>query len=381
MIKKKYFIYSDNPDKSIKLNFLDNLFKKNTNWESYNIDSNEDIDFSYIIGRYENAPPTDISYRFTTKHRNFLTNKYILYKTIEREDNDLYENYMVKHYEIDMDNLENNKKLFHNGKILIIRPTWAFERSGITIVDNFNAFKKYMDKKGRHMYNNIVSRRPRETHKFVASEYIKNTLTYQNKVCDFRVFFLITFVNGIYRAYLVKPIMMNLAQYERKDFNITHIKENITYAHEVADHFMRDLKNQVGKKNYKSMKNQILHILSHLFRMIKNYQIMDKYIDQNSVYELFGLDFIADDKYNIKLIEFNEKTGLGGYSDEIYKNIANAFVNATINKTYDDNFKIKLDDNVKKNIVRIRSNKNYLKKQLRLNYHQHLFQLALEFPK
>lgn len=362
MIKKKYFIYSDNPDKSIKLDFLNNLFKKNTNWETYNIDSNEDIDFSYIIGRYENAPPTDISYRFTTKHRNFLTNKFILYKTIEREDIDLYNNYMVKHYEIDVDNIDNNKSLFRNNKILIIRPTWAYERSGIVIVDNFNSFKKYMDKKGRHMYNNIVARRPRETHKFVASEYIKNILTYKNKVCDFRVFFLITLVNGIYRAYLIKPIMMNLAQYERKDFNITHIKENITYAHEVADHFMRDLKSQVEREDYKHMKSQILHILSHLFKLIKNNQIMDKYIDQNNVYELFGLDFIADDKYNIKLIEFNEKTGLGGYSDEIYMNIANAFVNSTINKTYDESYKIKLDDNVKKNLIRIKSNKDYLKK-------------------
>jgi hypothetical protein len=364
MIKKKYFIYSDNPDKSIKLDFLINLLKKNKNWISSNETTddelNNDLDFSYIIGRYENAQPTDISYRFTGKHRQFLTNKYILYKTIERENKELYEKFMVKHYEIDIDNLENNKKLFKNGKIIIIRPTWAFERSGIVLIDNFDSFKKYMEKKGKHMYENITKRKPRETHKFVGSEYIKNVLTHQNKVCDFRVFFLITLINGIYRAYLVKPIMMNLGQYERKEFNITHIKENITYAHESADHFMRDLKNQVGKKNYKFMKSQILHILSCLFRMIKTYQIMDKFIDQNNVYELFGLDFIADDKYNIKLIEFNEKTGLGGYSDEIYKNIANAFVNATINKTYDDNYKIQLDDNVKKNIIRIRSNKNYL---------------------
>lgn len=125
---------------------------------------------------------------------------------------------------------------------------------------------------------------------------------------------------------------------------------------------MRDLKSQVGKENYKFMKSQILHILSHLFKLIKNNQIMDKYIDQNNVYELFGLDFIADDRYNIKLIEFNEKTGLGGYSDEIYINIANAFINSTINKTYDESYKIKLDDNVKKNLIRIISNKDYLKK-------------------
>ena len=87
---------------------------------------------------------------------------------------------------------------------------------------------------------------------------------------------------------------------------------------------------------------------------------MEKYEDQNNVYELFGLDFISDDKYNIKLIEFNEKIGLGDYEDDLYQNIANAFIKSTINKKYDDNYKIELDDITRKNIIRIRSNKKYL---------------------
>ena len=87
---------------------------------------------------------------------------------------------------------------------------------------------------------------------------------------------------------------------------------------------------------------------------------MQLYLDQNGGYEIFGLDFISDDKYNVKLIEFNEKTGLGGYPTFIYQNIANNIINSTINKAFDDKYKINLDDNMKNKFIRIRSNKKYL---------------------
>jgi hypothetical protein len=359
MIKKKYLLYSDNPDKSIDIELLEDLFKKNINWEPYSSNDEKSVDFSYIVGKYKNIQ-TEISYRFNTTHREFLTNKYNLYKTIEREDTELYKNFMVKHYDINIDNLEKNKHIFSSGKLIIIRPTWAYERSGIMIFNNFQSFKNFMIKKGKYLYDNITKKKPDEKNTYVASEYIRNSLIYKNRVCDFRVFFLITFVNGIYRAYLVKPIVMNVSKSERKEFNITNITENITFAHGDKDYFMSDLKSQVGKENYKFMKNQIMHILSRLFKLIKKYKIMKKYEDQKDVYELFGLDFMSDDKYNIKLIEFNEKTGLGDYEDDLYQNIANAFIKSTINKKYDDNYKIDLDNVSKKNIIRIRTNKKYL---------------------
>lgn len=358
---KKYLLYSDNPDKSIDIELLKDLFDKNSNWKPYDKELDKFIDFSYVIGNYKNIP-SDISYRFNLTHRDFLTNKHILYKTIEREEPELYNKFMVKHYDINIEDLEKNKHIFLNGKLIIIRPTWAYERSGIIIVDNFQSFKNYMNNKGKYLYYNILKKRPNEKHTFVASEYIKNVLTFNNRVSDFRVFFLVSLVDGIYRSYLIKPIVMNLSKFERTKFNITNIKENITFAKNDKDYFMHDLKKNIGKDNYKFMKSQILHILSTLFRLIKKYKIMDKYEDQNNVYEIFGLDFISDNNYNIKLIEFNEKTGLGDYEDDLYQNIANAFINSTINKKYSnsDMYKIQLDDFIKKNIVRIRSNKKYL---------------------
>lgn len=357
--KKIYFIQSTDPQKSIDIQFLEELFKKNPNWVIYK-EGDSKIDFSYIIGRYENVAQTDISYRFTKSHQHYLTNKNILWKTIKNEDENFYNKYMVKHYDIDIENLDSNKDIFKDIKIKIIRPDWTFERNGIILVDNFESFKRYMFKKGKYLYETITKRRPRESHNFVASDFIKNVLLYNNRVTDFRVFFIISYFNDTYRGYLIKPIIMNLGQYQRNNFNIHHIKENITNAHSEEDHYLKDLIPQIGYDNYKKIKQQILHIMSFLFRLIKKYKIMELNIDQTAGYEIFGLDFISDDKYNVKLIEFNEKTGLGNYDDFIYKNLSNAIINCTINKIYEDKYKIKLDENMKNKFIRIRSNKKYL---------------------
>jgi len=356
--KKIYYINSENPDKSIDIEFFKDLFDKNPNWVAYN-DTHKKIDFSYVIGKYKKIP-TEISYRFTASHEKYLTNKSILWKTIKTEDENFYNKYMVKHYEIDADNIEKNKHIFQNNKLIIIRPDWAFERRGISIVNDFNSFKNYMNRKGKYMLEKIKKIYQGDKHNFIASEYVQNVLLYKNKVCDFRVFFLITYINNTYRGYLIKPIIMNISEFERTKFNIQNIKENITTAHGTIDYYLKDLIPEIGKDNYVKIKNQILQILSFLFKLIKKYKIMEKYPDQIGCYEIFGLDFISDDKYNVKLIEFNEKTGLGDYDDFVYQNIANCIINATINKAYNNEYKIELDDNIRNKFIRIRSNKKYL---------------------
>jgi hypothetical protein len=360
--KKIYYINSDNPDKSIDIEFFGDLFKKNSNWRPYDINDKK-IDFSYVIGKYKDIK-TDISYHFTTSHRKYLTNKSILWKTIKNYDDKFYNKYMVRHFEIDPENIEMNKDIFidifKNNKMIIIRPDWTFERSGISIINNFESFKNYMNKKGKYIYDNINKRYPNEKHNFIASEYIQNVLLYKNKVTDFRVFFLISYINNTYRSYLIKPIIMNLGQFERTKFNIHNIKENITTAHGTTDNYLKDLIPEIGKENYNKIKNQILQILSVLFKIIKKHKIMELYNDQNGAYEVFGLDFVSDDKYNVKLIEFNEKTGLGNYEDFIYQNIANCIINGTVNKLDNDKYHIELDNNIRNKFIKIRSNKNYL---------------------
>jgi hypothetical protein len=169
-------------------------------------------------------------------------------------------------------------------------------------------------------------------------------------------------VDGIYRAYFVKPIIMNLSLYERsKTFNINNLKENITNpGNDDRDYYFEDLQEQIGKENGKYIINQIKQNLTYLFKLIKKFKIMRAYPDQKHVYELFGLDFIVDKNYNVKFIEFNEKTGLGDYEDFQLENIASSFIYSTVNKLYSDEYKLKIDDREFKDILRVKSNKKYL---------------------
>jgi hypothetical protein len=366
LIKQKtYFIKVDTESKGVHLEYMEEIFRNNQNWRMVTEEEAKKIkhiDFSYIIGRFDNSFTSNISYRFNTYHRKYLTNKSNLYKTIEREEPENYKRFMVYHTDIDIHNLYKYKHLFSVNKIFILRPTWSFERSNIELFDNFDKFKNFINKHGKQLLYKGNKKEPSGDNRLVLSEYIKDLLLFNNRVFDLRVYLVISLVEGVYRGYFVKPIIMNLGLYERsKTFNIDNLKENITNpGNDDRDYFFTDLEEQIGKENGKYIINQIKQNLTYLFRLIKKFKIMRTYPDQKNVYELFGLDFIVDNKYNVKFVEFNEKTGLGDYEDFQLENIASSFIYSTVNKLYSDEYKLKIDDREFKDILRVKSNKNYL---------------------
>ena len=97
-----------------------------------------------------------------------------------------------------------------------------------------------------------------------------------------------------------------------------------------------------------------------LFKLIKYKCVFSNYDNNLNTYEIFGLDFIADEYFNIKLIEFNNKTGMKAYPETLYKSVVSGIINATINKLYEKEYHIKIDSNIKQNIIRIHSNKKYI---------------------
>ncbi len=363
--QKTYFIKVDNENKGVHLEYIEEIFRNNSNWRLVNEEEAKQlkyVDFSYVIGKADYSIKANISYRFNTYHRKYLTNKSNLYKTIQREEPENYKRFMVYHTDIDINNLDKYKHLFINNKIFILRPTWSFERANIELFDNFDKFKTFINKNGKHLLYKGNKKEPDGDNRLVLSEYIKDLLLFNNRVFDLRVYLVISLIEGVYRAYFVKPIIMNLSLYERsKTFNIDNIKENITNpGNDDRDYFFEDLQEQIGKENGKYIINQIKQNLTYLFRLIKKFKIMRPYPDQKNVYELFGLDFIVDNNYNVKLVEFNEKTGLGDYEDFQLENIASAFVYSTVNKLYSDEYKLKIDDREFNDILRVKSNKNYL---------------------
>ena len=172
---------------------------------------------------------------------------------------------------------------------------------------------------------------------------------------------MVSLVNNIYRTYLIKPIVIHTAtkDYELNKVNID-ITKLISSSESEFDYTIDDLAKEIGKEKTVYIKNQIKHNLSYLFKIIKKTKCFESYKNVENTYEIFGLDFIADKDCNIKLIEFNDRVGITNYSDKFYDVLTVGILHSTINKLYPKEFHINIEKYIKKNVVRIRSQKNYL---------------------
>jgi hypothetical protein len=363
MSKKAYLIsLKKHNDKYLTIENFNKYFDKNKLWEKGTI--YRSIDFAYNEGNKELWDKhMIISNTFSFTQYKYLTNKASLYKTIKELEPENYNKFMQYHTDIDINNLNQYESLFQDNKIFILRPTWGFARHGIQIFDTFDKFKKFMIESGIDEYNKAVKRKQESFNKpiYVLSEYLQNQLTIKNKLFNFRVFFLVSLMNNIYRTYLIKPIVIHTAtkDYELNKDNIDMTKL-ISASDSEFDYTLDDLEKEIGKEKCVYIKNQIKHNLSYLFKIIKKTKCFESYENVENTYELFGLDFIADKDCNIKLIEFNDRVGITNYSDKFYDVLTAAILHSTINKLYPKEYHINIEKKIKKNAIRIRSQKKYL---------------------
>lgn len=343
--QKKYYniVKTNNKSAHIPPKFFDEIFEKNKNWEKA---TKNQTDFLYTGGSKDYFKTKNIiANNFSDTHTKYLTNKSNLFHTVKKYLPTIYEKYMVFHTDVDITNLDQYEKLF-DGRTYILRPTWGYARQGITIYDNFIKFKNYMLSDGKKQLSRV-----KNGNVYVLSEYVKDQLLFNNKNFNFRVFYLVSLVGNKYRSYMIKPIVIHTAITEKT--NSIDLKSAISSSESNIDHFMRELTEQIGEEKTLQIEMQIQEIIENLFGLIKKYKMLENYDNTQNTYELFGLDFIADEKLSVKLIEFNYKIGVNDYADEVYEIICSAFINSTINKLYDDKYKIEINNTIKKNIIRI----------------------------
>ena len=365
MSNKTYLISLKSYDKKyLSINNFEKYFNKNKLWEKGGINNNT-IDFAHNENMKELwNKHIIISNTFLQKHYKYFTNKAALYKTIQKYEPENYKKFMQFNTDIDINNLDQYKPLFTDNKIFILRPTWGFARSGIQIFDKFDKFKKFMIDKGINEYYHAIQKNKNKNNIpiYVLSEYLQNQLTIKNKLFNFRVIFLISYINNIYRAYLIKPIMIHTAEKEITQDTVSSVDltSMISASGVLYNYTMNDLSNEIGKDKTKFLTRQIKHNLSYLFKIIKKTKCLESYENVENTYELFGLDFIADKDCNIKLLEFNDKVGLLNYSDKFYDVLTVGILHSTINKLYPKEYQVNIEKYIKKNVVRISSQKKYL---------------------
>jgi hypothetical protein len=348
---KEYIIaINRDPKETIPREYFDNLFKTNKNWKNTTNTKNTDFFFTINDKNYYDTI-NQIGIYFNDKiHKNYLTNKSNLFHFLKKEASDIYEKYMVYHTDIYIDNIDKYKDLFDGKKRYILRPTWEFARRGIKIFNNFDKFKDYMTyitKKNSHRQNI-------ELNKYVLSEFIENQLLFKNRYFNFRVFFIVSLINGIYRAYTIQPFIIHPAEKEISNSNSYDLESNISSSELTND--MTELEEEIGKQKTMILINQMKDIMGQILNLIKKNKILENYENNKNTYEIFGIDFISDSDLKIKLIEFNHKPGLNEYTDDTYKKLVHTIIDSTINKLYEKKYRIKIN---KKYIDRIHSYKKF----------------------
>lgn len=363
MKPRQYMIVSNNDQ--IKNAFV-NMLESNRNWSSgriSNITNDTVLDFVYNIydKRLWNVK-ANISNVFDPYHRYFLTNKSQLYKTFLNYNKELANKYMQIQYDVDIEdvkNLENYRHLFDGKKIYILKPTWESQQRGIFIMKYYEQFEKFMKTEGIIQLLDGKKKEGSEADitKYVLAEYLTNQLSINNRLISIRFFLSLFLVNGKLIAYVNKEIIIyksgNDANFEDlRKANMGILGKEGFIAHSNSE-YIDYLVNAIGKDNTQKIIDSIMSCVKHIYDIIIETKCIKNYGNVNHSYDIFGLDFIIDREFNVKLVELNDRISVFKKKDVIYDSFASCIISNTINKLYEEEYRIKLDKSLRKEYKRL----------------------------
>ena len=307
------------------------------------------IDFIYYnvsLNKHYDKSIFSISSVLYTRFLNYILDKDTLYnefqdiiknnKEFHKKDIINYANQLTdKSVNIHDIKSYNDLKQIYKTDTFIIKPSKGFKGLGISIVTNNNDLQqykeciktklkscniiKYNDKNKNFLLkilNNTINIYP----------YYKDIILFDNKKFHVRLYLLIKYTpknNGIYYSYFdMLKIMTAKDPYKKSDYtneNIhdTHFNSTDNDYYLFIDDYKENNKYNskhinISEDNFNSLNLQI-KILSYLVylifvKMIKN-KILYKDDHAQNIVEIFGLDLLITDKYQIKVLEINNKLG------------------------------------------------------------------------
>jgi hypothetical protein len=356
---KTYKFYSEYLNKDvIKL-----IFSKNPNWKEANDEDNY-IDFMYIDNypKFKKLIKNKRGYiktyfdEYNTDMKK-LTNKSFIYENMMLFDKDFTEKYFMPQYNLSKVNINTLKNIFEN-KLWILKPTFVtpklgFKGKGIKIIKNFDDIKNYNQFELKYLNDFKKTQKYKfiEEETWVLAEYIKNPLLFKNKKFHIRIYFILTFINNKINAYVFNmyPIFIAKKNYknesfDNKDIHDTHMqkgKENVNF-------FPSDFILEFGYNKTKKIFDDIFIICKKFFLYIKNNVNIKCYEDANNCYELFGIDIMITDNFELKILEINDKPGIESLiTIPIFSFLfLEVLIDSTINKSFNNNYKFNIFDNL-----------------------------------
>lgn len=338
---------------------INNLLKLRDNWKRLDYNSTEkDVDFIYVDSYYfQNKKIQSID----SNTKNIIDDKK---KNISEKDK-LYTNlktindakpFLLSQYNLDLIKFQNNENKLNQYKNLfnktwIYKPVGGWSGKGIKIFNDFDEFKSYNKKiiklnktKWNKHFNKLktyknsikaiklsknkniekINRHKKKIktlkhkHKYslqnewILQEYIDNPLLFNNKKFHIRCYYLYTFFNNIPEAYIYQGGNIYTAKNDFKNefYNDKNIHDTHLGSTDDDYYFPHNLDCSQEKKN--KIQKQINLLGSNLFKIMKG----KCYSENINCYELFGVDIMITDSFEVKLIEVNNKIGLAYVKDK-----------------------------------------------------------------
>ena len=225
--------------------------------------------------------------------KDVIINKFELYKNMNKLFPDIAKKHMAE--TIDIFDLKNIKD-----SVYIIRPVGQEVGSGegIEIIRNNKELEEVQNKYMlQNFYKNII-----------ASKYIINPLLYGKKKFHIRVHMLFLYNN----QELSYSINLNgRIWYARKEYinhNYNNLEIHDTHARYTARNIYFPEEFNYGKENTDKVLSQMNLILSKVVEIYKPY--IKCFEGAENCFEVFGIDFMVEDDFNVILIEINDTYGL-----------------------------------------------------------------------
>ncbi|CAD8071613.1 unnamed protein product [Paramecium sonneborni] len=216
-----------------------------------------------------------------------------------------------------------------NQSIWIVKPAEFTNRGhGIQIFETINEVQKYL--RSIHHHKNGVQQT------FIVQKYIENPLLYNQRKFDIRCYILFTSINGQQKGYWYQDGYLRTSSIE---FSLNNLSDKLIHLTNDAVQQLSDDYGKFEKGNKVSFKefSDILPIdfYQTIYIQMKNialdqfkatYGKLDPKRKENS-FELFGLDFMIDDKFQVWLIETNTNPCLECSGPLLSKLIPKIFLN------------------------------------------------------
>jgi RimJ/RimL family protein N-acetyltransferase len=276
-----------------------NVFDKRGNWEAWDGKGNPDfvhIDgFNVLDRKHENL--NSYLKNLSDSKKRAITDKSMLFKNLSSKK------YIPKTYFYEKnttDDINKYRELFQKSgsRVWILKPDKAYSGRGIALVQTFDKMKEWI-KTNKYKVWSI-------------QEYLTDIALIDDRKFHLRVLFLCRDDGKcfwfkkipVYRAQ--KPFV--LGDFGDEKIHISHYSEE-----DAPMYFLENF--MISKEE----KNKIVEQMENIFRDLKSLLKIGCYTESRHCYEIFGADFILDSKFDLKLLEINEKIGLKEFTNDPYQ--------------------------------------------------------------